>query len=115
MKKNTRIFRQIKIMNAAGIMVMLGLGLGLGLGVLVNAQDLSDKETCLMCHAAFVWTAPENSDRPRVHNDDGSFTQPTHEMFTCTNCHQDIAEIPHVPEVERGVDCLGCHETVPEK
>lgn len=111
MKKNTRAPSQIKMMNAAVIPVLLSLGLG----VLVNAQDLSDKETCLMCHASFVWTAPENSDRPRVHNDDGSFTQPTHEMFTCTNCHQDIAEIPHVPEVERGVDCLGCHETVPEK
>ncbi len=121
MNKTTRAPRHLKIKNAADMLtlpiyraIVLVL-LSLGLGVLVNAQDLSDKETCLMCHSALVWTAPENSDRPRVHNDDGTFIQQTHEAFTCTNCHQGIAQIPHLPEVERGVDCLGCHETVPEK
>jgi hypothetical protein len=63
--------------------------LGLGFGVLVYAQDLSDNETCMMCHAAFE--------------------------FSCTDCHTDIIEIPHRAEVERGVDCLNCHEAVPEK
>jgi hypothetical protein len=121
MKTSKRVSRYFDMKNATDILkipvyraIVLVL-LSLGLGVLVNAQDLSDKETCLMCHSAFVWTAPENTDRPRVHNDDGTFIQQTHEMFTCTNCHQDIAQIPHLPEVERGVDCLGCHETVPEK
>jgi hypothetical protein len=36
-------------------------------------------------------------------------------MFSCTDCHTDIIEIPHRAEVERGVDCLNCHEAVPEK
>ena len=89
--------------------------LGLGFGALVYAQDLSDNETCMMCHVAFEWSAPENSDRPRVHNDDGTFIQQVHEMFSCTDCHKDVIEIPHRADVERGVDCLNCHETVPEK
>lgn len=110
--------------SATGILSRLGTRIvgclvlalsGLGLAVFVLAQDLSDKETCLMCHAAFEWTAPENSDRPRVHNDDGSFVQQTHDMFSCTDCHRDIIEIPHRTEVERGVDCLNCHESLPEE
>jgi hypothetical protein len=112
MKKTTRILRHLEKKWARGIIVAL---LGLGIGVLVSAQDLSDNETCLACHVAFEWLAPENSDRPRVHNDDGTFTQQTHEMWSCTNCHEDITEIPHRTDVERGVDCLNCHEAVPEK
>jgi len=120
MNLTTRTFRHLERNCAGRILpfpvfraVMLIL-LGLGFGVLVLAQDLSDNETCMMCHAAFVWSAPENSDRPRNHNDDGTFIQPVHEMWSCTDCHEDIIEIPHRVEVERDVDCLNCHETVPE-
>jgi len=112
MKISRRILRYLDMKYAGGL--VLGL-LSVGFGVLVLAQDLGDKETCMMCHAAFEWSAPENSDRPRVHNDDGTFIQPTHEVWPCTNCHEDIMEIPHRTDVERGVDCLNCHEAVPEK
>jgi hypothetical protein len=86
-----------------------------GLGALASAQDLSDDDVCMACHAAFEWSAPENSDRPRVHNDDGTFIQQSHEMWSCTNCHEDIIEIPHRVDTERTVDCLACHDAVPQK
>lgn len=111
MKLSTGFFSYLKTRYAAGAMLVM---LGSAIGVLVLAQDLSDKDTCMMCHEAFEWAAPENSDRPRVHNDDGTFVNETHAMFTCTNCHQDIVEIPHRADVKRGVDCLNCHEAIPK-
>lgn len=78
-------------------------------------EDLSDNEVCLGCHEGTEWSAPENSDRPRVHQDSGEFVQADHEMWSCTDCHTDIMEIPHREDVERDVDCTNCHETTPEK
>jgi hypothetical protein len=80
----------------------------------VAAEDLSDNATCLECHGDGVWTAPENSDRPRIHNDDGSFTVEDHEAWSCIDCHDYITEIPHPEGVEgSAVDCTNCHETTP--
>jgi len=75
--------------------------------------DLTDNEVCLGCHEGTEWTAPENSDRPRVHEDSGAFIQPDHEMWSCTDCHADITEIPHREGVERTVECTNCHESTP--
>jgi hypothetical protein len=112
MKISTGINSNLKTGHIAGVIAVL---LSVGFGALVLAQELTDNETCMMCHAAFEWVAPENADRPRVHNDDGTHVQEMHGMFSCVNCHQDIAEIPHAENVERGVDCLTCHEAVPQK
>lgn len=82
--------------------------------VAAQDEDLSDNATCLECHGGGEWTAPENSDRPRIHNDDGSFTVPDHEAWSCIDCHDYITEIPHPEGIEeKSVDCLNCHETVP--
>lgn len=121
MSPNTRTFRHPKNRSAGGIVFLPGFAaviltlLGLGFGVLVAAQDLGDNDVCMACHVAFEWSAPENSDRPRVHNDDGTFIQQVHEMWSCTNCHEDVTEIPHRADVERGVNCLNCHEAVPKE
>lgn len=88
-----------------------------GFGMPVVAQDdvdLSDNAVCLECHADTPWSAPENSDRPRVHQDSGAFFQPDHEAWSCTDCHTDIMEIPHREGIERNVECTNCHETTPE-
>jgi hypothetical protein len=108
-KKKAEGIRRIWVFRA----VVLSL-LSLGAGVLVSAQDLSDNEVCMACHVDFEWLAPENSDKPRVHNDDGTFIQQAHELWSCTNCHEDIIEIPHRVDTERKVDCLNCHDAVPE-
>lgn len=79
-----------------------------------EGEDLSDNDTCLECHADTEREAPASSDHARVHNDDGSFIQEDHEMWSCTDCHSDISEIPHREGVERTVDCLECHDETPQ-
>jgi hypothetical protein len=78
-------------------------------------EDLSDNETCLECHADTERAAPENSDRPRVHTDEGGFFQEDHEMWSCIDCHDYITEIPHPEDVEGEVECTNCHESTPTK
>ncbi len=86
----------------------------LGIGAPVFAEDLSDNETCLECHADEARPEPENTDRPRVHNEDGSFAVEDHEMWSCIDCHEMITEIPH-PEGINGsdVNCENCHDSTP--
>jgi hypothetical protein len=85
-----------------------------GFGTTAVAQDLSDNATCLECHADQPRAAPENTDRPRIHTDEGGFNVESHEMWSCTDCHVNITEIPH-PEGVAGteVNCLNCHESTP--
>lgn len=85
-----------------------------GLALAQDGVDLSDNQVCLECHTDTPWSAPENSDRPRVHEDSGQFIQEDHEAWSCTDCHADITEIPHREDIERDVECTNCHETMPE-
>jgi hypothetical protein len=86
------------------------------LGPVVLAQDLSDNETCLECHADTERGPPKNPDRPQVHTADGGFHVEDHEMWSCNDCHDYITEIPHPDEVLGSeVDCTNCHDEVPTK
>jgi hypothetical protein len=71
------------------ITVMLTLVV-LGLSAPVVAQDLSDNETCLECHADTERAPPSNPDMPQVHNPDGGFFVEDHDMWSCTDCHDYI-------------------------
>jgi hypothetical protein len=108
-----------RITQAAALLALLTAVAALGFSGPLFAQDdvdLSDNETCLECHADTERSAPENSDRPRVHNDDGSLIQEDHDMWSCTDCHDYITEIPHPDEVLGSeVECTNCHDTTPEK
>lgn len=89
-----------------------------GFGVPVFAEDLSDNETCLECHADDERAPPSNPDRPQVHNPDGGFFVEDHEMWSCTDCHTYIVEIPHADELiaaDNEVDCTNCHDEAPMK
>jgi len=88
--------------------------LALSLGAPAVAEDLSDNETCNECHADEPRSAPENTDRPRVHNDDGTFSVEDHDMWSCTDCHDMITEIPHTEGVDgQAVNCENCHDSTP--
>ena len=89
--------------------------LAFGFAATASAQeDLSDNATCLECHADEPRAAPENSDRPRIHTDEGGFTVEDHEMWSCTDCHDMITEIPHPEGIDgTAVNCTNCHETTP--
>lgn len=93
-----------------------GLLLALGFSATALAEDLSDNETCLECHAGEPYSAKEGSDVPRIHTDDGGFAVEDHEMWSCIDCHENVTELPH-PEDYVGtgteVNCENCHEGTP--
>ena len=75
-----------------------------------------DGQTCLECHADTERAPPSNPDRPQVHNPAGGFFVEDHDMWSCTDCHDYITEIPHPEEVtEKEVDCTNCHDEAPTK
>ena len=88
----------------------------LGLAGPVVAQDLTDNATCMECHADTERSGPADPNMPQVHTADGGFNQEAHEMWSCVDCHTYIEEIPHADGVtEQTVDCLNCHDAVPQK
>ena len=107
----------MKLTSRILFMVTLALTfLALGLASPVVAQDLSDPETCLECHADAERAPPSDPNVPQVHNPEGGFFVEAHEMWSCTDCHTYIVEIPHAEDVgDMEVDCTECHEEVPTK
>ena len=86
----------------------------LGVSGPAAAEDLTDNATCLECHADEPRAAPENTDRPRVHTDDGGFNVEDHEMWSCVDCHDFVTELPHPDDFAGGeVNCENCHESTP--
>ena len=78
------------------------------------AEDLSENDTCLECHADEPRVAPENSDHPRIHTDEGGFNVEDHEMWSCIDCHDMITEIPHPEGIDgSAVNCTNCHDSTP--
>jgi hypothetical protein len=104
-----------KIFTLAAAAALLSV-LALGLGSPIYAEDLSDNETCLECHADTERSPPKNPDRPQVHNPEGGFFVEDHEMWSCIDCHDYISEIPHPQEaLGSEVDCTNCHDEAPTK
>ena len=102
-----------KILHLA-LVIAYACALGLGFGTAALAEDLSDNATCLECHADEPRAAPEGSDRPRVHTDEGGFNVEDHEMWSCIDCHDMITEIPHPEGIDgSAVNCENCHESTP--
>jgi len=80
----------------------------------VAQEDLTDNATCLECHADEPRAAPEGSDHPRIHTDEGGFNVEDHEMWSCVDCHDMITEIPHPEGIDgSAVNCTNCHESTP--
>ena len=104
-----------KVFTSAAIAVFISV-LAFGFGAPVFAQDLSDNETCLECHADTERAPPSNPDIPQVHNPAGGFFVEDHEMWSCTDCHTYIVDLEH-EEYAPGneVDCTNCHEETPTK
>ena len=88
----------------------------LGFGAPVFAEDLSDNEVCLDCHADAEREPPSDPTRPQVHNPAGGFFVEDHADFSCIDCHDYIEDLEH-EETASGseVDCLNCHDEVPAK
>ena len=81
----------------------------------VSAEDLSDNAVCLECHADEPRAASAETDKPAVHSADGGFTVEDHEMWSCTDCHESVTELPHPDDFVSGeVNCENCHEGTPD-
>lgn len=92
----------------------LAVAAAFAFGSTAMAEDLTDNATCLECHADEARAAPEGSDRPRVHTDDGGFAVEDHEMWSCVDCHESVTEVPHPDDFAAGqVNCESCHESTP--
>ena len=100
---------------AAVSAVALAAAFGLGSAAVAGGgEDLSDNEVCLDCHIDQEFTGLMKIEGHQVHSpQDGSLKAEAHGDFACIDCHMDIEEIPHADDVERTVDCLGCHSEMP--
>ncbi len=88
-----------------------------GVGAPTFAQDLSNNETCLECHAPDDERAPpSNPDLPQVHNPAGGFFVEDHAGFSCIDCHTYIVDLEHDDLAgDPQVDCTECHDETPTK
>lgn len=79
--------------------------------------DLTDNEMCLDCHIDEEFLGLLEIDGPEVHNpEDGSLKNEDHEEAQCIECHADIIQVEdHREDITRTVDCLSCHEEMPEE
>ncbi len=77
----------------------------------VFAQDLSDNETCLECHADDERVPPGNLPLPHFHNFTGDFFVEDHDGFSCIECHTYIVDLEHEDTAGNNkVDCAECHD-----
>lgn len=79
--------------------------------------DLTDNEMCLDCHIDEEHIGLLEIDGPQVHNpEDGSLRNEDHAEAQCIECHVDIIQVDdHREDITRTVDCLACHEEMPEE
>jgi nitrate/TMAO reductase-like tetraheme cytochrome c subunit len=78
-------------------------------------EDLSNNEVCLDCHMDEEQVGVLEVAGAQVHNpEDSTLIQEAHTEVACIDCHQDIQEVPHAELDQRTVDCLACHESIPE-
>ena len=59
--------------------------------------------------------APADPNMVQVHDPAGGFTVEAHAMWSCVDCHSYVEELPHAEDVaDQEVNCLDCHEEVPQ-
>lgn len=70
---------------------------------LQNLNAFSDPDECLACHG--------EKDMGSLYVSVNEFKNSIHKDLSCTDCHNDITELPH-PEKLKAVSCRNCHEDV---
>ena len=70
-----------------------------------------ENATCLACHGNEGFGMPGADGQMRkLHVVKDKFGKSVHGKRLCTECHQDITEIPHKTGVTHKVSCVSCHE-----
>ena len=66
-------------------------------------------EDCLSCHSDKTMEKKRSDGSTQsLFVDEGAFKSSMHREMSCIDCHGDITEIPHPPELKTP-DCSGCH------
>lgn len=104
---------------------------GWALGFPINAALSQQKTECLQCHGTtdilkmseeerlslVIPSEGKKEERPTkqvsLHVDEGRFGRSVHGFLECTDCHVDIADLPHPQRLSK-VDCSTCHTEVSE-
>ncbi len=77
-----------------------------------GATQNPDNELCLGCHGDDEFAVSIGDGRIRsLHIDPEKFAQSVHGIRSCVECHKDIVEVPHRPNVDRKVGCVRCHRS----
>jgi cytochrome b subunit of formate dehydrogenase len=78
-----------------------------------DAAEKPDNEMCLDCHGIEDFSVPIEGDDEdavrKLHIDSERFGLSVHGVRFCVECHKDIVEIPHQPNIDRKVGCVQCH------
>ncbi|MGC9451893.1 MAG: rhodanese-like domain-containing protein [Oceanipulchritudo sp.] len=82
--------------------------------ICARAQDELSNESCLDCHNDPGWTEVIGGKEVSLHVDPESFAQSVHGDWSCTDCHADIEEVPHAPDLAP-VSCGDCHPEIDEE
>lgn len=75
----------------------------------VFPQDVSENKTCLDCHAQEGMTGEIDGKEVSMYVNEALFTESAHSGLSCTDCHDDVKEIPHEDGLKK-VACVSCHE-----
>lgn len=104
-----------KVFTSATVTVFISV-LTFGFVAPIFAQDLSDNEACLECHADDERVPPGDLYLPHFHNPAGGFFVEDHNGFSCNECHTYIVDLEHEDTVgDNKVDCTECHDEAPTK
>ena len=77
-----------------------------------GATQNPDNELCLGCHGDDEFAVSIGDGRiRRLHIDPEKFAQSVHGIRSCVECHKDIVEVQHRPNVDRKVGCVRCHRS----
>ena len=102
---------------AAGFLFILSLpGLQPALADSAAPENKPSNDTCFGCHGmeGFAMPAADGAMR-QLHISKDAFNKSVHAKRSCVDCHKDIIQIPHRPNIERKVGCVQCHRDMWDK
>jgi len=82
----------------------------LSMALLLTTGVYADEENCMSCHQYKLFgRMDENGDFHNYFVDESAFQNSVHGRLSCSACHSDVTNIPHLPQ-PKAVDCTqACH------
>lgn len=77
----------------------------------VFSQEVSDNKSCLECHGDESLTGERDGKEISLFINEEQYKISIHGELSCTDCHDDIQELPHTDELKK-ISCANCHEDI---